>query len=113
MSTASHLPWRKSSYSGNGEGCVDVAPTSDAVFVRHTKHHDHGTITFTRAQWSTFLNHVRNGNSTADAGTPTITKDGADTILSGNDVALRFNDTEWTAFTAGVKDGEFDFNATR
>ena len=41
-------PWRTSSYSGNGENCVDVAPVPDRVLVRHSKHPDAGTIEFQR-----------------------------------------------------------------
>lgn len=109
MNTADRLPWRKSTFSGNGEGCVDVAPASDGVFVRHTKHHDHGVIKFTHAQWATFLTEVRTETPSAN-GAATVRQDGTDTALSSDDVELRFNDTEWTAFLAGIAEGEFNFH---
>ncbi|MFJ4651073.1 DUF397 domain-containing protein [Nocardia sp. NPDC088792] len=108
MSTADRLPWRTSSYSGNGEGCVDVAPTPSTIFIRHAKHHDHGTITFTSRQWSKFIREVVE-ESPSPNGAVVVTYDAADTIVSSAAVRLRFNQIEWTAFVAGATDGEFDF----
>ncbi|MGQ4617320.1 DUF397 domain-containing protein [Nocardia sp. R7R-8] len=108
MNTADGLLWRTSSYSGNGEGCVDVAPAVDSVFVRHAKHHDHGVIEFSAAQWSTFVDEARQDLASAN-GAATVSKDGADTVVASADVELRFNAIEWTAFLAGANDGEFDF----
>ncbi|MGO4648814.1 DUF397 domain-containing protein [Nocardia sp. 2YAB30] len=110
MSTADRLLWRTSSYSGNGEGCVDVAPAADRVFVRHAKHHDHGIIEFSAAQWSTFVREARRGLASAN-GAAMVSKDGADTLVASAHVQLRFNEVEWTAFLAGADDGEFDFHS--
>lgn len=109
MSTADRLPWRKSTFSGNGEGCVDVAPASDGVFVRHTKHHEHGEIKFTHEQWAAFLAEVRAEAPSAN-GAAVIEKDGTHRVVSAGAVCLRFNDVEWTAFLAGINEGEFDFH---
>ncbi|MGV9832932.1 DUF397 domain-containing protein [Nocardia niigatensis] len=108
MSTVDRRAWRTSSYSGNGEGCVDVAPTPSTVFVRHAKHHDHGTIAFTAEQWSDFVNEVRQGRPSRN-GVAVITRDTPNTIVSSGAVQLRFNEIEWRAFVEGATDGEFDF----
>jgi hypothetical protein len=47
--------WRTSSYTSNGESCVEVAPTADAVLVRDTKDAGTGPILhFTQAGWTAF-----------------------------------------------------------
>jgi hypothetical protein len=61
--------WRKSSYSGNGGNCVEVAPwhvssysgnggdcaeRPRVVLVRDTKDRDGGALEFTSAAWSAF-----------------------------------------------------------
>ncbi|WP_327114322.1 DUF397 domain-containing protein [Nocardia sp. NBC_01730] len=107
MSTADHLSWRTSSYSGNGEGCVDVAPATDSVFVRPVKHRDQGIIEFTAAQWSTCVRAARVGLAGTN-GAAVVRQNGADTLVTSPGVQLRFDETEWTAFLAGANDGEFD-----
>jgi hypothetical protein len=64
----SRAPWRKSSYSGNGTNCVEVAIIDDVIAVRDSKN--------------------RSGP------------------------ALRFTCSEWRAFLAGAKDGEFDLGSS-
>ncbi|MBP2476945.1 hypothetical protein JOF53_005817 [Crossiella equi] len=49
------LSWRKSSYSGGGNNCVEVALPAGEAAVRDTKNRSAGTLTFTRAQWHGFL----------------------------------------------------------
>ncbi|WP_167472870.1 DUF397 domain-containing protein [Nocardia arthritidis] len=110
MSTADRLAWRTSSYSGNGEGCVDVAPAHDTVYVRHAKYHDHGTIVFEAAQWSSFVEEALRNDGSRN-GVALITTDRDDTVVSAGTVQLRFNPVEWRAFLAGAADGEFDFAA--
>jgi Domain of unknown function (DUF397) len=54
--------WRKSSYSGNKEHCVEVASTEHAVLVRDTKDRGAGpVIAFCGTQWTTFLTGIRHG----------------------------------------------------
>lgn len=108
MSTVDGLAWRTSSYSGNGEGCVDVAPTASTVFVRHAKHHDHGTIAFTAEQWSDFVREVLEDRPSRN-GAAVITRNDPDTMVSSGSIRLCFNEIEWSAFVAGAADGEFDF----
>ncbi|GLZ38934.1 DUF397 domain-containing protein [Actinokineospora sp. NBRC 105648] len=47
-------PWRKSSFSGLGGDCVEVAHT-DSVAVRDSKHPTAGTLSFPHPSWSTLL----------------------------------------------------------
>lgn len=53
------LDWRKSSYSATN-GCVEVAHAAlDAILVRDSKARNVGHLTFTRAEWRTFIVRVR------------------------------------------------------
>ncbi|MEV7010153.1 DUF397 domain-containing protein [Streptosporangium sp. NPDC051022] len=55
--------FRKSSYSGGGDNCVEVATNlSDIVAVRDSKDPSGPTLTFSPAAWRDFLRGVRNGN---------------------------------------------------
>ncbi len=50
----SRLRWRKSSRSGEGN-CVEVAFVQHAVLVRDSKDPDGPVLTFTHAEWNSFL----------------------------------------------------------
>ena len=50
--------WRKASYSGNGEACVEVA-TADAVLIRDTTDRDGSTLSVPPAAWTSFLSTLR------------------------------------------------------
>lgn len=65
MHDLSRAQWRKATYSGSENACVEVAPVSDG------------------------------GHAVRDSKDPT-------------GPVLRFTRAEWAAFTAGVRDGEFD-----
>ncbi|MGH3391044.1 MAG: DUF397 domain-containing protein [Actinomadura sp.] len=57
-----HATWRKSSYSGSGEGaCVEVARIDRVVAVRDSKNQDGPVLTFTPATWHSFLIEIRTG----------------------------------------------------
>lgn len=48
--------WFKSSYSGSeGDNCVEVADSPEAVRVRDSKDKDGGQLALSRATWSTFV----------------------------------------------------------
>ncbi|WP_084628465.1 DUF397 domain-containing protein [Amycolatopsis nigrescens] len=47
--------WRKSTYSGDKENCVEVAIGSDAVGVRDTKNRQAGHLAITPGAWRAFL----------------------------------------------------------
>ena len=61
MTTAGRPEWQISSFSSNGEACVEVAPDPDRVLVRDSKCHDGGVIEFTRSAWTAFTTEVRHG----------------------------------------------------
>ncbi|WP_370414566.1 DUF397 domain-containing protein [Streptomyces fradiae] len=52
--------WRKSTYSGNNDNCVEVADNVPRIVrVRDTKDHAQGELTATPAAWTTFLTFAR------------------------------------------------------
>ncbi len=54
--------WRKSTRSGGGDNCVEVAFADDGtVGVRHSKHPDGPVLQFTPAEWDAFTAGVRDG----------------------------------------------------
>ncbi|MQA08005.1 MAG: DUF397 domain-containing protein [Pseudonocardiaceae bacterium] len=110
MSTADRPTWLTSSWSSNGEKCVEVAPAADGVTIRHSKHPAAGTITFAFPAWAAFLRETCDDLPSAN-GIATITKIGSDTLVRSlhTTVELRFDEDEWSAFTAGAAAGEFDF----
>ncbi|WP_020663236.1 DUF397 domain-containing protein [Amycolatopsis benzoatilytica] len=111
MTPADRLAWRTSTRSSNGENCVEVAPTTDGVVIRHSKHPAAGTIIFPYNAWATFIRDASEGTPTSANGIATITKIGTDTLVRSltTAVELRFDDGEWSAFLGGAADGEFDF----
>ncbi|WP_329084813.1 DUF397 domain-containing protein [Streptosporangium sp. NBC_01469] len=54
--------WRKSSLSGEGPSCVEVAFVDHDVAVRDTKDRDGGTLIFRRTEWAAFIGDVKNGH---------------------------------------------------
>lgn len=59
--TGSSAPaWRKSSYSGGGNQCVEVAVVRDGqVAVRDSKNPAAGMRAFSRPAWARFLDSVK------------------------------------------------------
>lgn len=51
----SSAPWRKASYSGSQNACVEVAPAPQRVGVRDTKDRDGGMLAVPRTAWRTFV----------------------------------------------------------
>ncbi|MGN2641509.1 DUF397 domain-containing protein [Nocardia takedensis] len=60
MDDLNTLDWRVSSFTDNGT-CVEVAGTPSTVYVRNSNARDAGTVAFTRAEWSAFLEGVNAG----------------------------------------------------
>jgi hypothetical protein len=52
------MNWRKASYSGNGEACVEVA-TADAVLIRDTTDRGGSTLSVPATAWTAFLSTLR------------------------------------------------------
>ena len=119
MDTVDRLDWRTSSRTDNGQACIEVAPTRDAVLVRDTKDHGAGpVIEFSHDQWATFVHDVQQG------GTGGAAISSGELVSSHDGIAVRtcwhlrgvhgsavlhFTQAEWEAFVAGAQDGEFDF----
>ncbi|GIE27985.1 hypothetical protein Ait01nite_010300 [Actinoplanes italicus] len=60
--TSYDVTWRKSSRSNAQGDCVEVADSLPTVVaVRDSKDPDGGTLTFTRAQWTAFINGIKRG----------------------------------------------------
>lgn len=57
----SSAQWRKSSLSGDGPSCVEVAFVDDVVAVRDTKDREGGTLVFPRSEWATFIDGIKGG----------------------------------------------------
>lgn len=57
------IGWHKSSFSGNGTGCVEVGHTSDKsrVGVRDTTRRWAGHISTSSAEWGRFIADVKVG----------------------------------------------------
>ncbi|WP_051385934.1 DUF397 domain-containing protein [Actinokineospora inagensis] len=108
MALIDGLAWRTSTRSSNGENCVEVAPAHNGVVIRHSKHRSGGTITFPYEVWPDFLREAEGGSKSAN-GVATISKAGDDTVVTSlaSETELRFDADEWSAFVAGVVDGEF------
>mgnify|MGYP002621964917 CR=1 FL=1 len=64
----SRVTWRKSSHSGNGSDCIEVA-IADAsqvddellYLVRDSKDPDGTVLAFASAEWTAFLDGIKNG----------------------------------------------------
>lgn len=60
MPEASHLTFRKSSYSGGQtQDCVEVADFPGGSAVRDTKHREAGHLTFSAIEWAALLSVSR------------------------------------------------------
>jgi hypothetical protein len=57
----SPAPWRKSSYSGNGNNCVEIAAADGLVAVRDTMNRDDVRNIFTARTWQQFTTRVKRG----------------------------------------------------
>jgi hypothetical protein len=51
--------WRKSSYSGSGSNCVEVAFGSTVVGIQDSKHPEAGHLTLTATAFRSFVNHIK------------------------------------------------------
>ncbi|MFF7751328.1 DUF397 domain-containing protein [Streptomyces sp. NPDC007971] len=66
--------WRKSSYSGPGDGdsCVEIATAVTRISIRDSKAPARATLTFLPASFTPFIEALKEPRpTTADAATPT------------------------------------------
>jgi hypothetical protein len=61
MRDLSNVRWKKSSRSGAGNNCVEVAGLDDDRAVRDSNNPTGPTLRFTAAEWSAFTTGVRAG----------------------------------------------------
>ncbi len=52
--------WRKSSHSYSGNDCVEVAQAGTTYAVRDSKNAGGGHLTFSTADWGTFISGIKN-----------------------------------------------------
>ncbi len=104
-----HAGWRKSTYSAQADGCVEVNSSSDGTEIRHSKIIDSPVIRFTGAQWSRWLDEVVSDHLINTNGAVTVlVQAGSWTVReTSTGTELVFDEQEWTAFRLGAKDGEF------
>ncbi len=107
--------WRKSTYSSQANGCVEVDFTSAGVQIRHSKIADSPVIALTAEQWSAWLTEVTTDHLTNTNGAVTVTVAPNAWTVRNLDTShtLVFNETEWTAFRLGATDGEFNPTISR
>jgi Domain of unknown function (DUF397) len=55
------LGWRKSSYSGGGNQCVEVAAAAGMYAVRDSKNPAGGYLVFGGGEWQAFLAQIKQG----------------------------------------------------
>lgn len=55
-------PWRKSSHSGGGNDCVEIAFTAAGATVRDSKDVDGGMLSFSSRGWRGLLDATRSGS---------------------------------------------------
>ncbi|MGW5880329.1 DUF397 domain-containing protein [Nocardiopsis terrae] len=53
------LVFRKSSYSGASDNCVEVADVESGTLVRDSKQPELGHLSFTPAEWQPFVSSLR------------------------------------------------------
>lgn len=53
------LAWRKSTYSGAGNQCVEVAPAVSGILVRDSKNPAVPALSFAGSAWGAFMTRVR------------------------------------------------------
>ncbi|GAA1224775.1 hypothetical protein GCM10009676_03060 [Prauserella halophila] len=59
---ACELAWRKSSYSGGGNDCVEVAFTPAGTAVRDSKNPGGGMLRMSASEWEMLLTAARSGS---------------------------------------------------
>ncbi|CAM4378619.1 DUF397 domain-containing protein [Nocardia ninae] len=110
--------WRKATYSNNQGACVEVRVDTGTVSIRDSKYlqdpnndpHVQPVISITTTQWTSILDWVAGRTSMKPQATRVEIATNGSVLMSTSDgtVTLAYTVAEWEAFTAGVRDGEFD-----
>ncbi len=108
-------PWFTSTRTNNGNQCVEVRFDGAAVSIRDSKYRRNPAnrperepvITVDALIWMEFLAELAGRGDCSPHLRTRPDRDGG-TVLRHDTVELRFTAGEWFAFTAGVRDGEFD-----
>lgn len=58
--------WRKSTASGAGADCVEVATWKSSVLVRDSGYRSGTVLEFTQSQWCSLVRRIRNGGPGRD-----------------------------------------------
>ncbi|MFE3196176.1 DUF397 domain-containing protein [Nocardia sp. NPDC059240] len=104
----------KSSFSGGDGTCVEIAHSADDVLIRDSKYAgppaDQPMLTVAPDLWPAFLDLVLTDNSgrIRECLSVYISADGDAKLSDTRGVTLTYNAAEWTAFTKGVANGEFN-----
>ena len=53
--------WRKSTYSGSGNNCVEVRTSHPGIAVRDSQNPHGAVLTFTVGQWRAFTRTIKTG----------------------------------------------------
>ncbi|WP_084195620.1 DUF397 domain-containing protein [Streptosporangium amethystogenes] len=62
MTDPTNAVWRKSSLSGSGNNCVEVAHIDNQYLVRDSKNPGGATLVFSPGDWAAFLGRVKSGD---------------------------------------------------
>jgi hypothetical protein len=105
--------WFTSSYSNEGNGCVQVRFDGPDVLVADSKQRGAGpVIRVSGATWEAFVAAVLGESSNADAALrATPAPPGGCTVTAADGTTLEFTAVEWTAFVSVAADGEFAVTA--
>lgn len=103
--------WFTSSYSNQGNGCVQVRFEAGGVLVADSKQRGAGPVLRVSPDgWAAFVaTALGRPRGVPDHGAPRCSPrpDGGTTVTGPDGTALHFLPHEWTAFLAGAADGEF------
>ncbi|GAA3416815.1 DUF397 domain-containing protein [Streptosporangium vulgare] len=62
MTDLTNALWHKSSLSGSGNNCVEVASLSNSIAVRDSKDPSGATLVFSPSDWAAFLGCLKTGD---------------------------------------------------
>ena len=101
--------WFTSSYSNDGNACVQVRFDDADVLVADSKQRGSGpVIRVSGLEWDAFVAAVLADVPVAPGALRAIpTRGGGRMVMGADGTALEFTAQEWAAFTAGAIDGEF------